>query len=240
MSLAGGIIQKVAVNTASAVIEMQSTISKFTILFIAMFSLAGAVHAQGPQPQTPKTLFFDSDGNQISNNEFVDIRMANFHYKDQTLVKTLEDGTIEFRLQKIPQEGAPAPSFTAKYIDGRTLNFANLRGKVVVLNFWFVGCPACRAEMPKLNEFRSKFKGNGQVEFIAMTADPAPLVKKYLSSIKFDYAQVVDAEIPLKQFVVGGYPKNIVIGKDGTIVYWRSNIHAWEKFESVVKAEISK
>jgi hypothetical protein len=41
-------------------------------------------------------------------------------------------------------------------------------------------------------------------------------------------------------FVVGGYPKNIVIGRDGKIVYWRSTITAWDKFESVVRAELEK
>src|SRR5215211_5803875 len=94
-----------------------------------------------PKP-VPKTLFFDSDGNQVSNNEFVDIRMANFHYPDRTIVKTLGDGTIEFHLQKIPQEGALAPQFSVKTLDGKTLTSADLKGKVVVLSFWFIGCPA--------------------------------------------------------------------------------------------------
>ena len=190
--------------------------------------------------KVPSTIFRDSDGNLISNNEFVDIRMANFHVKDQTLVTTLEDGTIEFRLQKVPQEGAQAPLFSGKTVDGKPLAFKPLLGNVVVLNFWFIGCPACRAEAPKLNEFAGKFTGRDDIQFIAMTADPAGEVRKYLRSNRFDYTMITDAQNALNMFDFSGYPKNIVIGRDGKIVYWRSTIAAWDKFESVVRAELAK
>lgn len=193
-----------------------------------------------PKPTAPSTIFRDSDGNLISNNEFVDIRMANFHYKDATVTKILDDGTIEFRLQKIPQEGMSAPNFTAKDIHGEEISFADLKGKVVVLNFWFIGCPACIAETPKLNELKTKFADDDDVVFIALTYEPTGKVKHYLSREKFDYRVAGDAQTALDMFVFSGYPKNIVIGRDGKIVYWRSPIHAWEKFESVIKTELSK
>jgi len=194
--------------------------------------------AQSIKP--PKTLFFDSDGNAVTNNEFVDIRMANFHYPDKTLVKTLPDGTVEFRLQKIAQEGMQAPEFSVKTLDGKTISLSELKGKVVVLNFWFIGCPACIAMEPKLNTFKAKFAENEQVVFLAMTADPAANVKKYLARERFDYLQVSDAKDVMESFVFGVYPKNIVIDRSGKIVYWRSTIAAWDKFESVIRTEIGK
>ena len=212
------------------------------VLTIALGAGAGASFAQSVSPvkPVPKTIFRDSDGNLISNNEFVDIRMANFHVPDRTLVHTLEDGTIEFRLQKVPQEGAAAPDFSTRFVDGTSIKFSELRGKVVVLNFWFISCPACVYEMPKLNDLAAKFAGDPNIEFIGMTNDPAPAVRKYIAAHPFDYKLIADAKPILASFVVGGYPKNIVIGKDGRIVYWRSNIHAWDKFESVVRAELAK
>lgn len=201
----------------------------------------GQIFAQAKElGPTAKTIFRDSDGKLVSNNEFVDIRMANFHYPDATRMQTLEDGTVEFRLQKIPQEGMAAPGFSVKTIDGKTIGLDKLKGKVVVLNFWFIGCPVCRAEMPKLNDFKAKFSGDLNVEFIAMTADPADSVKKYIERNPFAYTMIGDAKPALKLFVVSGYPKNIVIGRDGRIVYWRSTVKAWDKFESVVRAELSK
>lgn len=187
-----------------------------------------------------KTIYRNSDGDLISNNEFVDIRMANFTYPDATLVKTLADGTIEFRLQKVPQEGMRAADFAVKTLDGRTIRSADLKGKVIVLNFWFIGCPVCRAIKPKLNELQSKFAGNENVVFLAMTADPAGAVRKYLEKEPFGYIQAADAKASLDGFVFSGFPKNIVISKTGEIVYWRSTVHAWDKFESVISIELSK
>ena len=195
---------------------------------------------RGASRPVPNTIFRDSDGKLISNNEFVDIRLANFHHPDKTLVKTLEDGTIEFRLQRVPQEGAAAPQLTLQTIDGKILDAETLKGKVLVLNFWFIGCPACISETPKLNELAGIFAGTDSVVFIAMTYEPGEKVKKYLARQKFDYRVVADAGPAMKSFVFSGYPKNIVIGKDGKIVYWRSTVHAWAKFESIVRAEIEK
>jgi len=213
----------------------------YSLVFLAvLLYIAVPADAQSGPAKPPPTIFRDSDGNLVTNNEFVDIRMANFHIKDATLVKTLEDGTIEFRLQKVPQEGAASPLFTGKTIEGKPFAFSSMQGKVVVLNFWFIGCAACRTETPLLNDFAGKFAGNDDVKFIALTRDPAGEVRKYTKANRFDYTMLADAQDALDMFVVGGYPKNIVIGRDGRIVYWRSTIHAWEKFESVVREELAK
>lgn len=213
------------------------TIAAATAAIVLITLMINGAQAQA---KTGKTTFRDSEGNLITNNEFVDIRMANFHMPDRTLMRTLDDGTVEFRLQKVPQEGALAPLFTANLIDGKPINAADLRGKVIVLNFWFIGCPACRFEIPKLNETAAKFTGNANIEFIAITFDRAAQVRKYTAKTRFDYKQIVDAKSILSSFVVGGYPKNVVIGKDGRIVYWRSTISAWDKFESVIRSELAK
>ena len=207
-----------------------------TATLLAVF--AAAAFSQ-PKPP-PKTVFFDSDGNQVSNNEFVDIRMANSHYPDKTIIKTLADGTVEFHLQKIPQEGATAPQFTVKTLDGKIISSADLKGKVVVLSFWFIGCPACMEMEPLLNAFKAKFAGKDDIVFLAMTADPTPNVKKYLSKERFDYIQAADAKAAMDSFVFAMYPKNIVIDRTGKIVYWRSTIKAWDKFESVVKGALAE
>lgn len=210
-----------------------------TFLLAACFSFASS-QAVVPTGPPGKTIFRDSDGNLVSNNEFVDIRMANFHYPDATIVKTLDDGTIEFRLQKIPQEGMMAPILDLRTIEGGNISSKSLMGKVVVLNFWFIGCGSCRAHQPKLNQFKAKFGGEPSVIFLALTADPKGEVKKYLGKEPFEYLQVSDAYASLKSFRFSGYPKNIVVNKSGEIVYWRSSVAAWDKFESVIRAEIAK
>lgn len=188
----------------------------------------------------PKEIFRDSDGNLISNNEFVDIRLANFNYPDTSVIKTLDDGTKEFRLQKIPQEGMSAPTFSVRTLDGKKMSLSELHGKVVVLHFWFIGCPVCRAMKPKLDEFKSRFSRESDVVFLSMTGDSEADVERYLKKEPSAYIQAADAMNSMSKFVFNGYPKNIVIDKQGKIVYWRSTISAWKKFESVVRDELAK
>lgn len=188
----------------------------------------------------PKMIYRDYEGTIISNNEFVDIRMANFHYKDATIINTLPDGSTEFQLQKIPQEGMAAPAFSVTTIDGRTMSLDSLKGKVVVLNFWFIGCAICRAHKPKLNYLKLKVGGKDDVVFLAMSLDPKLDVMDYVKKEPFDYLQATDALDQMKLFRFSGYPKNIVINKRGEIVYWRSTIAAWDKFESVIRSEMLK
>lgn len=204
-----------------------------------VFLVAVCAFAQ-TKPEVAKTIFRDSAGNLVSNNEFVDIRMANPHYPDATIVKTLDDGTIEFRLQKIPQEGMRAPDFRFTTLDGKSVTAADVKGKVVVFNFWFIGCHVCRAIKPDLNKFKARFEGRDDVVFISATGDPASDVRKFAKTEPLDYLQAADAGAELKKFIFSGYPRNIVVSKTGEIVYWRTTVKAWDKFESVVRAELAK
>lgn len=209
-------------------------------LMLAAIVLSAALSASAQAKPAAGAIFRDSDGNLITNNEFVDIRMANFHMPDRTLMRMLDDGTVEFRLQKIPQEDALAPDFTAAELGGKEFKLADYKGKVVVLNFWFIGCPACVYETPRLNELKAKFANEPNVEFAALAPDSEYAIKKYAVHNPFTYRQLVDGRAQLALFVVGGFPKNIVIGKDGRIVYWRSTVKAMDKFESVIRAELAK
>jgi Peroxiredoxin len=217
-----------------------------TVIFIrtvvVLCFAAFSIFAQPTTQATPtgKSIFFDSDGREVSNNEFVDIRMANFHIKDSTLMKVLPDGTVEFRLQKVPQEGMRIPDFAVQTLDGKAISAAGLKGKVLVLNFWFIGCPVCLAHKPGLNDLAGRFKGEDDVVFLAMTGDSVATVKKYLAKEQFDYLQAANVKSAMDLFTFTGYPKNIVVSRTGEIVYWRSTVKAWDKFESVIRAELEK
>jgi hypothetical protein len=60
---------------------------------------------------------------------------------------------------------APAPKFELTTIDGKTFNTDSLRGKVVVLNFWFIGCGPCRRELPELNRIAAAFASRDDIAF---------------------------------------------------------------------------
>jgi len=188
----------------------------------------------------PATILRDHNGNIISDEEFVDIRMANFQSPDETITRVLEDGTRELTTARVPQEGTDASNFYAKYLDGLPFELQQLRGKVVVLNFWFIGCPACEDEVPQLDAFKLKFAKYPDVVFLAVTYNKLEAVKQYLRTHKMTYKPVADAQEAVDAFDVAGYPKNIVIGKTGRIVYWRSTVKSWTKFEAAVWGELAK
>jgi peroxiredoxin len=66
--------------------------------------------------------------------------------------------------------GDKAPALVLPTIDGRTLDLAALKGKVVVVNYWATWCPPCRSEMPALDAWYRARRGEG-VEVIGVSAD---------------------------------------------------------------------
>jgi peroxiredoxin len=213
-------------------------IFRITAYLIFLCTAATLVVAQPPRS---KTIFRDAAGALISNNEFVDLRLANPHEKKDPATKVVhDDGTVEFRLTPVRQEGTVAPAFDAVTLGGKSISARELRGKVLVYNFWFIGCPGCLEEMPKLNSFVEKYKHDPNVVFIAVSRNSPAALHQFLSRERFDYQMIGNGRAVLDLFRFSGYPRNIIVGKDGRIAYWRTTVRAWEKFDSVIREELSK
>jgi peroxiredoxin len=212
------------------------------IISICVIALLAAIASAAQNgPESPKEIFRDADGNLISNNEFVDLRLANSsEAKDPATRTVLDDGTIEFRVANPRQEGTFMPKFDVPDIDAKWVNSEELKGKVIVLNFWFIGCVGCMDEIPKLSAMADKFKDNDDVVFLAIANNTPQDLRGFLRGNKFSYRHIGQGLSLVKLFGFTGYPKNVVVGRDGKIAYWRSSIHAWDKFESVIQSELSK
>ncbi len=114
-----------------------------------------------------------------------------------------------------------APAFNLISLDGKKFDLASLRGKVVVLNFWFTGCPPCLTEIPKLNELVEKFQ-NQEVVFIAPTWDNETVLQNFLKKTTFKYNVVANAgDIILGSYSDGtgnvAMPTHMIIDKEGNI-----------------------
>jgi len=221
---------------------MPRRVTKLTFIWMIALLASLPTAAQMPAgPSTPKEIFRDVDGNLLTNNEFVDLRLANStDPKDPAIRTVLDDGTIEFRVINPRQEGTVAPIFDVPDINAKWLNTAELKGKVIVLNFWFIGCLGCMTEIPKLSAFADKFKGNDDIVFLAIANNTPQELRQFLARQRFNYRHIGQGASLVKLFDFTGYPKNVVIGRDGKIIYWRSVIHAWDKFESVVRGELER
>jgi peroxiredoxin len=114
-----------------------------------------------------------------------------------------------------------APEVTFIGIDGQKITPADLRGKVVMVNFWATSCATCVKEMPAMVETYNKFKGEGlQFVAVAMSYDRPDYVLNYAQTRQLPFKVALDSGGDLaKQFGdVAMTPTTFVIGKNGEIL----------------------
>src|SRR5215471_17519267 len=88
---------------------------------------------------------------------------------------------------KATAAGNAAPDFSLTDIDGKKLNLADFKGKVVLLDFWATWCTPCREEIPHFVELQKQYGPQGlQVIGISMDDDGKP-VKKFYEEFKMNY-----------------------------------------------------
>lgn len=115
------------------------------------------------------------------------------------------------------EPGKPAIQFSQKDRAGTLVDLNQLKGKVVVLNFWFSACKPCVVELPHLNKLVKRYNGRN-VEFIAITFDDASKVDKFIAQYPMAYRVIQDASSIIRQYGVSAFPTHVVIGPDGTIL----------------------
>jgi thiol-disulfide isomerase/thioredoxin len=79
-------------------------------------------------------------------------------------------GVMEAQRSKLMPDGAATPSFQMERYGGGKLALSDLRGKVVMLDFWATWCPPCQEELPSLVKLAKEYEGKGLV-FVAASRD---------------------------------------------------------------------
>jgi thiol-disulfide isomerase/thioredoxin len=111
------------------------------------------------------------------------------------------------------------PSLALTDLEGRTFRLEDLRGRVVLVNFWASWCPPCVREMPSMQRLREKMAGQ-PFEILAVNmAEPERMVREFLDSkIRVDFPILLDRDgAVLQHWKVFVFPTSYVIGPDGTI-----------------------
>jgi len=112
--------------------------------------------------------------------------------------------------------GRPAPDFTLTDMAGRSWTLRQLRGRVVVLNFWFTSCPPCIQEMPQLNDLVKKYNKKN-VAFLALTFDDRKTVNTFLKKHDFNYTLLPSSKEVDKKYQISSWPASFVINGDGKV-----------------------
>jgi peroxiredoxin len=126
---------------------------------------------------------------------------------------------LEAALQAERVEGAPPP-FRLKDRTGREVSLADLRGKVVFLNFWATWCAPCREEMPSLAALARSIDAR-DAAFVAVSVDEGwGEVDQFAAKTPLPFTVLLDAERAVSTaYGSVKFPESFVIGKDGRLLY---------------------
>ena len=113
----------------------------------------------------------------------------------------------------------PAPDFILTAFDGQRIQLSDLRGRIVVLNFWATWCPPCRVEAPVLQRAAERLEADGVTLLGINVWDDRAAAVDFLNETGVTYANAEDATrlIPV-EFGVTGLPETFVIDRRGVLV----------------------
>lgn len=115
--------------------------------------------------------------------------------------------------------GSPAPDFELKDITNRTHRFSELRGKIVLINFWATWCEPCKVEMPFFEELHSN--SQTELQILAVNFDEPPQqVQQFAEEYELSFPVLLDPGGSVQElYRVRGYPTTFVIDEDGVVQY---------------------
>jgi peroxiredoxin len=109
--------------------------------------------------------------------------------------------------------------FTLTDLQGKSWTLKDLRGKVVLVNFWATWCPPCRKEMPDLEALYKRFQDQGFVVLAISEDEETDKVKPFITERKISYPILLDPGQKVNNlFQVDGIPKSFVYDRDGKLV----------------------
>ena len=115
------------------------------------------------------------------------------------------------------QDMEPASDFRIDLLSGEELALSDLRGKVVVLNFWATWCPPCREEMPSFESIYREYKDRDVVFVGVAVADTEERARDFVEGVGVTYPIGLDTSGIAETYKVTAMPTTFFIDREGTI-----------------------
>jgi peroxiredoxin len=133
-----------------------------------------------------------------------------------------------------PAQPSEAPDFTLVSLEGRAFRLRELRGKLVLLNFWATWCAPCQHEMPSMERLYQTFK---PMEFVLLAVSldrqGAEVARPFAAHLKLTFPILLDpASEVSRQYGVRGLPTTYLIDPDGLLIGAVIGARDWYRTES--------
>jgi len=129
--------------------------------------------------------------------------------------------------------------FTIKDMDGRDVNLAAFKGKVVLLNFWATWCGPCLIEIPVFVDLQARYRDQGLVIVGISVDDPIEKLKPFAQELRMNYPVLAGADRNDVQEAYGpmfGIPVSVLISRDGLMCKRFVGGASRQQFEREIKA----
>jgi peroxiredoxin/outer membrane lipoprotein-sorting protein len=149
--------------------------------------------------------------------------------------KSVEVQTLNLPGERPNLTGRVAQNFTLKSLDGAKITLSELRGKVVLLDFWATWCPPCRKELPSIEKLHQEYKGKGLV-VLGINDEDSGTVKGFLKKNEYSLSVLMDAKRDVhRMYGARAIPTVIVINRDGVIKAHYTGGRSEEELMAAVK-----
>jgi len=138
----------------------------------------------------------------------------------ENLTTTLDDPLYAKAAQTLADDDAAVEKadFTLKDLHGKKVTLSELRGKIVIVNFWATWCGPCRLEMPDLDRLYTHFQPQGLV-VLSITDEDAFKANSFIAPNGYHPPVLIDTGGTVhKQFHIEGIPRTFVFNRDGKLV----------------------
>jgi peroxiredoxin len=114
--------------------------------------------------------------------------------------------------------GKPAPDFKLEDASGKAVALADLKGGVVVIDFWATWCPPCREELPHLDKLAADRAGDGVKVFAINLREDPDKVARFVSTTNLKLPVLFDFNGQVgEKYLVDGIPQTVIIDKQGNV-----------------------
>jgi thiol-disulfide isomerase/thioredoxin len=145
---------------------------------------------------------------------------------------TVADLLRTFDLSTYPP-GMWPPPFTGQTITGRKISLADLKGRVVLVNFWASWCAACRPEMPMFERLHRDYTTQGLTVLGINSREEPWIVQRYAKELTLTFPLLLDPKGRITRlYGVTGLPTTFLVGRNGRPVALAVGAREWRSAEA--------